>query len=179
MDNQHDTLHPEQRFHQRHLVEIRYSGCGHIQNQVENNGEDQIPIEHRGIVEMIRVFLLDQRGTKSALDEDVGNGEENGQHSDAAEVLRHQKACQHKVGEEVDGQRPHLPHGTPHHAENRLVLQVALTHTLFNAVVFPIFYSGAKIRFFTVTYWKMTIFASCEYLSEKCCFSAIYCQKPN
>ena len=146
MDDQNDALHSQHGLQDWQFVKVCDSWSDGKKQSVEQNGENQIPIKYSRIVKLGRFLFLDEGGTQPTLDEDVGDGEEDGEHSDAVEIRRHQQTRQHEVGEEIDGEGPHLSHSTPHHAGNRFVLQIVSCSHLFWGVssLFP-FGEGSEI----------------------------------
>ena len=57
-------------------------------------------------------------------------GKKDSQHGDGSEILWHEKPGEHKVRQEVYGQRPHFPDASPHHAGNGFFFQITLFHTI-------------------------------------------------
>jgi len=83
-----------------------------------------IEIKNRTLVQMASVLFLDQCRTKTTVDERLGNGHEDRQHRDQAELLRQKQPGQNYRSEKLDPLLPNALEEAPIQPFDRIVLYV-------------------------------------------------------
>ena len=149
LNEQREALRPQHRRQLWHGIEACDGWRGKEKQQIEDQRDSEIPVEDSGIVEVGGVLALDKRRSQSTIHKDGRDGDKDIEHGDTSEVIGHQQARQHQIGQEVDEHGAEPSDTAPQHSCDCLFLQI-LRH--FYSIMAR-WISARVTSFFCKRYW--------------------------